>query len=162
MFQSEVLETQATLFFQNGYYRASAYFYVQAHCLISNLARSIGPVDVSWRRELELQNVRVLLNAATAYLKSAKFELQLDEAANELIYMANFFACDAFESLQQYYGIPRNIAQRNIRVLFQTLLEVQILELPNLTKDPIRPPFDVLPNHRSEWTFILCLFNWSK
>jgi hypothetical protein len=162
MFQLELLETQAILFFHNGYYRASAYFYVQAHCFVSNISRSIGSLEVSWRRELELQNVRVLLNAATAYLKSAEFELQLDEDASELIYMANFFAYEAFESLQQYYGIPRNIAQRNIRVLFQTLLDVQILELPNLTKDPIRPPFDVIPNHRSEWTFILCLFNWSK
>jgi hypothetical protein len=162
MFQLEMLEAQAILLFQNGHYRASAYFYVQAHCFVSSLSRSLGLLEVSLRRELELQNVRILLNAATAYLKSAKFELQLDEDASELISMANFFAYEAFESLQKYYGIPRNIAQRNIRVLFQTLLDVQLLELPNLTKDPIRPPFDIIPNHRSEWTFILCLVNWSK
>lgn len=162
MFQLEILEAQAILLFQNGHYRASAYFYVQAHCCISNLSRSPGPLEVSWRRELELQNVRVLLNATTAYLKSAKFELWLNEDAGELISMANYFAYEAFESLQQYYGIPKNIAQRTIRVLFQAPLDVQLLELPNLTKDPIRPPLDIIPDHRSEWTFILCLVNWSK
>lgn len=114
--------------FQNGHYRASAYFYVQAHCFVSNLSRSLGPVEDSCRRELELHNVRILLNAATAYLKSAKFELQLNEDDSELISMANYFAYEAFELLHQYYGIPRNIAQRNIRVLFQTPLHVQLLE----------------------------------
>lgn len=162
MFQLEMLEAKAILLFQMGHYRASAYFYVHAHCFISNLSQSLGPMEDSWRRELELQNVRVLLNATTAYLKSAKFELWLNEDAGELIYMANYFSCEAFELLQQYYGIPRNIAQRNIRVLFQVPLDVQLLELPNLTKDPIRPPLDIIPDHRSEWTFILCLVNWSK
>jgi hypothetical protein len=162
MSQLEILETKAIALFQKGYYRASAYFYVQAHCFISNVSRSLGPLEVSWRRELELQNVRVLLNATTAYLNSAKFELWLNEDPGELIFMANYFACEGFELLQQYYGIPRNIVQRNIRVLFQAPLDVQLLQLPNLTKDPIRPPLDSIPDHRSEWTFILCLVNWSK
>jgi len=78
--------------------------------------RSPGPLDVLWRRELELQNVRVLLNATIAYLKSAKFEPWLNKDAGELSYMANYFAYEAFESLQQYYGIPKNIAQKNVRV----------------------------------------------
>jgi hypothetical protein len=156
------LENQAILLFRNGHYRASAYFYVQAHCCISNISRCPGPLEVSWRRELELQNVRVLLNATIAYLKSAKFEPWLNKDAGELSYMANYFAHEAFESLQQYYGIPENIAQRNVRVLFQAPLDIQLLELHDLAKDPIRPPLDIIPNHRSEWTFILCLVNWSK
>jgi hypothetical protein len=119
-------------------------------------------LEVSWRREIELRNVRVLLNATIAYLRSAKFELWLNKDAGELNYMANYFAYEAFDSLQQFYGIPKNIAQRNVRVLFQAPLDVQLLELPNLTKDPIRPPVHIIPDHRSEWTFILCLLNWSK
>jgi hypothetical protein len=162
MFQLEILENQAILLFRNGHYRASAYFYVQAHCCISNISRTPGPLEVSWRREIELRNVRVLLNATIAYLRSAKFELWLNKDAGELNYMANYFAYEAFDSLQQFYGIPKNIAQRNVRVLFQAPLDVQLLELPNLTKDPIRPPVHIIPDHRSEWTFILCLLNWSK
>ena len=162
MSELEILEARGRALFQKGYYRASAYFYVQAHCYISNVSRSLGPLEVSWRRELELQNVRFLLNATTAYLKSAQFELWWNEDLGELIVMANYFASQGFQLLHQYYGIPRNITQRNIRVLFQTSLDVQLLELPNLTKDPIRPPLDIIPDHRSEWTFILCLINWSK
>ena len=130
MVQLEILEAKAILLFQNGHYRASAYFYVQAHYFTSNVSQSLGPLEVSWRRELELQNVRVLLNTAAAYLKSAKFELWLNGDAGELISMANYFAYEAFKSLQQYHQIPTNIAQRNIRVLFQAPLHLQLSELP--------------------------------
>jgi len=162
MSELELLDAKAIALFQRGHYRASAFSYVQAHCLISNLSRSLGPLGVSLRRKLELQDVRFLLNATMAYLKSAQFELWFNKDTRELISMANYYACEGFVLLQQYYGISPNITQKNIQSLFQTPLDIQLLELPSLSKDPTRPSLDIILDHRSEWTFILCLINWSN
>jgi hypothetical protein len=162
MYELETLEAKATALFQSGLFKASADIYVQAHCLISNLGRFLEPLESSLRRELELQDVRLLMNATMAYLKSAQFELSFNEEARKLIVMANFYACQSFELLQEHYGIPKNITQKNISRLFQKPLDIQLLELPNLLKDPTRPSFDIVPDYRADWTFILCLISWSK
>jgi hypothetical protein len=162
MHDLETLEAKAAGLFQSGFFKASALLYVQAHCLISNLTGCAESLTTPSRRELKLQNVKLLMNAAMAYIKSAQLELSMNQDGQELIFMANSYARHSFELLQEYFGVPRNITQKNIRRLFQKPLNVHLLELPNLLKDPTRLPIDVLPDHRTEWTFILCLISWSK
>ena len=36
-------------------------------------------------------------------------------------------------------------------------MDIQLLELHDLAKDPIRPPLDIIPDHRSEWTLSCAL-----
>jgi hypothetical protein len=112
MYELEMLEFKAMALFFNGFFKGSALFYVQAHCLISNLAIFPEFFGSTICPETQIQDIRLLLNASF-----------------------------------------KNITQK-INRLFRIPLEKQLLELPNLLKDPTNPSFDIVPDNRAEWIFM--------
>jgi hypothetical protein len=67
----------------------------------------IEPLESRLRRELELQDVRLLMNATMTYLKSAQLESSFNEGLRELIVMAISTLAKVSNYCQEYYRIPK-------------------------------------------------------